>query len=339
MEKTTVIIPRIEAPEHRPFWQQLLSQGIRSSDELLALLEIDPAETGIQPSDGEFPLRVPRGFTNRMTRGDSHDPLLLQVLPTAVESVETPGYDYDPLGELRAMPAPGLLHKYRGRALLTVTGACAIHCRYCFRRHFPYGDANPANGNMQESLYYLRQHPDIHEIILSGGDPLMLSDARLQSLTEQLACVPQLQTLRVHTRMPIVLPERVDQGLLEWIGRQRLQIVIVVHSNHPNEIDMSVTTALQRLRSAGVTLLNQSVLLHGINDDAATLTRLSESLFTAGVLPYYLHLLDKVQGAAHFAVDPETAKEIHVTLRAALPGYLVPRLVRDIPGQPGKTPL
>jgi EF-P beta-lysylation protein EpmB len=339
MEKTSVIIPRIEAPEHRPFWQQLLSQGIRSSDELLALLKIDPAESDIQSPDGEFPLRVPRGFANRMTRGDSQDPLLLQVLPTAVESVATPGYDYDPLGELCAMPAPGLLHKYRGRALLTVTGACAIHCRYCFRRHFPYGDANPAFGNMQESLSYLKQHTDIHEIILSGGDPLMLSDARLQSMTEQLAGIPQLQTLRVHTRLPIVLPERVDQGLLEWIGRQSLQIVIVVHCNHPNEIDMSVKTALQRLRNAGVTLLNQSVLLHGINDDAATLTRLSEYLFAAGVLPYYLHLLDKVQGAAHFAVDPKTAKEIHKKMSAALPGYLVPRLVRDIPGQPGKTPL
>ena len=339
MEKTSVIIPRIGTPENRPFWQQLLSQGIRSIDELLALLEIDPTELGIQLLDGEFPLRVPRGFANRMNRGDSHDPLLLQVLPTAAESVETPGYDCDPLGELRAMPAPGLLHKYRGRALLTVTGACAIHCRYCFRRHFPYGDANPANGNMQNCLHYLRQHADIHEIILSGGDPLILTDDRLQSLTEQLAGIPHLQTLRIHTRLPVVLPERVDQGLLGWISRQRLQVVIVVHCNHPNEIDTSVTTALQRLHNAGVTLLNQSVLLHGINDDAATLTRLSESLFAAGVLPYYLHLLDKVQGAAHFAVDPETARDIHATMRAALPGYLVPLLVRDIPGQPGKTPL
>jgi EF-P beta-lysylation protein EpmB len=339
MEKTSVMIPRIEAPEHRPLWQQLLSQGIRSSDELLALLEIDPNELEFMPVAGDFPLRVPRGFVKRMARGDSHDPLLLQVLPTAAEAAQSPGYHYDPLGEQRAMPVPGLLHKYRGRALLTVTGACAIHCRYCFRRHFPYGDANPAFGNMQESLSYLKQHTDIHEIILSGGDPLMLSDARLQSMTEQLAGIPQLQTLRVHTRLPIVLPERVDQGLLEWLGRQSLQIVIVVHCNHPNEIDMSVKTALQRLRNAGVTLLNQSVLLHGINDDAATLTRLSEYLFAAGVLPYYLHLLDKVQGAAHFAVDPKTAKEIHKKMSAALPGYLVPRLVRDIPGQPGKTPL
>jgi len=339
MEKSSVIIPRIEAPEHRPHWQQLLSQGIRSSDELLALLEVDPTELEIPPPDGDFPLRVPRGFANRMTRGDSHDPLLLQVLPTAAESVQSPGYHYDPLGELGAMPVPGLLHKYRGRALLTVTGACAIHCRYCFRRHFPYSDANPATVHMQETIRYLRQQADIHEIILSGGDPLMLSDARLQSLTEQLAGVPQLQTLRIHTRLPVVLPERVDQGLLAWIGRQSLRVVIVVHCNHPNEIDASVSKALQRLRSAGVILLNQSVLLQGVNDTAATLIRLSESLFAAGVLPYYLHLLDKVQGAAHFAVEQDIASVIHAAISAALPGYLVPRLVRDIPGQPGKTPL
>jgi EF-P beta-lysylation protein EpmB len=339
MEKTSVIIPRIEAPEHRPLWQQLLSQGIRSSEELLALLEIDAAKLEIQPPGGDFPLRVPRGFANRMARGDCRDPLLLQVLPTAAESVQSPGYQRDPLGELHTMPAPGLLHKYRGRALLTVTGACAIHCRYCFRRHFPYSDANPANGNLQGILDYLGQQTDIQEIILSGGDPLTLSDARLQSLTDKLAAIPQLHTLRIHTRLPVVLPERVDTGLLAWIERQRLRVVIVVHCNHPNEIDSSVITALQQLRSAGVTLLNQSVLLHGVNDDAATLIRLSEALFAAGVLPYYLHLLDKVQGAAHFAVNQEAAKDLQAALRASLPGYLVPRLVRDIPGQHGKTPV
>jgi len=337
MEKTSVIIPRIEAPEHRPQWQQLLSQGIRSSEELLAHLEIDPAKLKIQPPGGDFPLRVPRGFANRMARGDSRDPLLLQVLPTAAESVQSPGYQRDPLGELHAMPAPGLLHKYRGRALLTVTGACAIHCRYCFRRHFPYSDANPVNDNLQYSLDYLRQQTDIHEIILSGGDPLTLSDARLQSLTEKLATIPHLHTLRIHTRLPVVLPERVDTGLLAWIDQQSLRVVIVVHCNHPNEIDPSVMTALQQLRSAGATLLNQAVLLHGVNDDSATLIRLSEALFAAGVLPYYLHQLDKVQGAAHFAVSQEAARDLLAALRASLPGYLVPRLVRDIPGQHSKT--
>jgi EF-P beta-lysylation protein EpmB len=274
-----------------------------------------------------------------MVRGDRHDPLLLQVLPTAAESVQSPGYQCDPLGELHAMPAPGVLHKYRGRALLTVTGACAIHCRYCFRRHFPYSDANPANGNLQRSLDYLARQPDIQEIILSGGDPLTLSNARLQSLAEQLAAIPQLHTLRIHTRLPVVLPERVDTGLLAWLGRQSLQVVMVIHCNHPNEIDASVTGALRQIRDAGATLLNQSVLLHRVNDDAATLTRLSEALFAAGVLPYYLHLLDKVQGAAHFAVSQETAKQLLAALRASLPGYLVPRLVRDIPGQHSKSPL
>jgi EF-P beta-lysylation protein EpmB len=339
MGKTSVIIPRIETPEHRPLWQQLQSQCIRSIGELLDLLEIDPAELEIPAHCADFPLRVPRGFANRMVRGDSHDPLLLQVLPTATEAIQNPGYHCDPLDELHAMPAPGLLHKYRGRALLTVTGACAIHCRYCFRRHFPYSSANPFNGGLQECLRYLGQQEDVREIILSGGDPLTLSDSRLLSLTGQLEDIPHLQTLRIHTRLPVVLPERVDRGLLEWIGRQRLQVVIVVHCNHPNEIDPPVMSALQQLRDTGATLLNQSVLLHGINDDAATLIRLSESLFTAGTLPYYLHLLDKVHGAAHFAVAPGTARDIHAAMRAALPGYLVPRLVRDIPGQPGKTPL
>jgi EF-P beta-lysylation protein EpmB len=339
MEKTSVIIPRIDAPEHIPVWQQVLSRSIRSSNELLALLELNPEEMEILPAGLDFPLRVPHGFAKRMARGNSRDPLLLQVLPVAAESAQSPGYHCDPLGELQAMPAPGLLHKYRGRALLTITGACAIHCRYCFRRHFPYSKANPANGNLQECLDYLGQEPDIHEIILSGGDPLMLSDARLQALTEQLAGVSQLRTLRIHTRLPIVLPERVDQGLLDWIGRQDLRVVIVVHCNHPNEIDSSVAKALQQLRSADVTLLNQSVLLKGVNDDAATLIRLSESLFAAGVLPYYLHQLDKVQSAAHFAVDPDSARDIIAMMSASLPGYLVPRLVQDVPGQPCKTPL
>jgi EF-P beta-lysylation protein EpmB len=339
MEKTPVMIPRIETPEHRPRWQQLLSQGIRSSTELLDLLDIDPAGLDIPHRDAGFPMRVPRGFVNRMTRGDSRDPLLLQVLPTAAESVQSPGYHCDPLGELHSMPVPGLLHKYRGRALLTVTGACAIHCRYCFRRHYPYSDANPGNGNLQECLRYLGQQADIREIILSGGDPLTLSDARLQSLTESLASVSQLQTLRIHTRLPVVLPERVDDGLLQWIGRQTLRMVIVVHCNHPNEIDPAVSAALQQLRAAGVILLNQSVLLHGINDDAAILIRLSESLFAAGTLPYYLHLPDKVQGAAHFAVNADSARDLLAAMQAELPGYLVPRLVQDIPGQPGKTQL
>jgi len=316
-----------------------LARAVRSTDELLRLLEIDPDRLRIQPMFSEFPLRVPRGFVDRMARGDLHDPLLRQVLPVNEETLQVEGFTPDPLEELDAMPSPGLLHKYRGRALLTLTGACAVHCRYCFRRHFPYNDANPVNTHWEQSIDYLARHPDIHEIILSGGDPLSLTDNRLQALTDRLSALPHLHTLRIHSRLPVVLPERVDDGLLAWIRQQRLRVVMVLHCNHPNEIDAPVRTAMQRLARAGAILLNQSVLLRGINDDAATLIGLSETLFAAGILPYYLHRLDRVQGTAHFEVDADRACTLISEVHAALPGYLVPRLVEEIPGKPGKTPL
>ncbi|HAJ91849.1 MAG TPA: EF-P beta-lysylation protein EpmB [Gammaproteobacteria bacterium] len=333
------MIPRIQTPEHRPVWQTLLAQAVKSTDELLTLLQIDPAQLKTRPLTDNFPLRVPHGFVQRMNKGDSRDPLLLQVLPVQQETVATDGWLCDPLEELDAMPVPGLLHKYRGRALLTVTGACAIHCRYCFRRHFPYADANPTSDHWQPSIKYIEQHPDITELILSGGDPLTLTDARLQSLTDRLADIEHLHTLRIHTRLPIVLPERVDAGLLAWLASQRQKLVMVVHSNHPNEVDAAVIDAMSQLSRAGVTLLNQSVLLQGVNDTATTLINLSERLFAAGVLPYYLHQLDRVQGAAHFDVDTATARKLIAEVSACLPGYLVPRLVQEIPGMPGKTPL
>jgi EF-P beta-lysylation protein EpmB len=333
------MIPRIHSPEHRPAWQTLLQASVKSSDELLRLLEIDPATLNIRPLASDFPLRVPPGFVDRMVRGDSNDPLLRQVLPVLEESREAAGYGCDPLDEHASMATPGLLHKYHGRALLTLTGSCAINCRYCFRRHFPYSEANPTTNNRARALAYLRQHPDITEIILSGGDPLMLPDSRLRPLAMQLADIPQLQTLRIHTRLPIVLPERIDDDLLSWVRDVPLQVVMVVHCNHPNEIDPAVQQAMQRLAQAGVTLLNQSVLLRDVNDDAATLVRLSRALFSAGVLPYYLHQLDRVQGATHFEVDTATACNLARELSAALPGYLVPRLVRELPGSPCKMPL
>ncbi|MEN8205698.1 MAG: EF-P beta-lysylation protein EpmB [Pseudomonadota bacterium] len=333
------MIPRIQPPEHRPAWQEQLASAVRSVDELLQLLQIDPALAKIRPLQNDFPLRVPHGFIRRMSRGDSRDPLLLQVLPLAREAEDIAGFKRDPLDEVDAMPTPGLLHKYQGRALLTMTGACAIHCRYCFRRHFPYTDANPVTGHWQPVIKYLAQHPDITELILSGGDPLTLTDTRLHSLTDRLANLTQLRTLRIHTRLPIVLPERIDGGLLSWINKQTLKVVFVVHCNHPNEIDHSVTNALEKLTAAGITLLNQSVLLRNVNDSTATLVRLSECLFAAGVMPYYLHLMDRVQGAAHFEVSVERAREIMTGLRATLPGYLLPRLVQELPGMPGKMPL
>ena len=333
------MIPRIQPPEHRPAWQEQLATAVKSVNELLQLLQIDTAAAKILPLQSDFPLRVPHGFIERMVKGDSRDPLLLQVLPLAQEAEEATGFSCDPLDEQDTMPVPGLLHKYRGRALLTTTGACAIHCRYCFRRHFPYSDANPAPGHWQAAIKYLAQHPDISELILSGGDPLTLTDARLHSLTRQLSDLTHLRTLRIHTRLPVVLPARIDNGLLSWINAQTLKLVFVVHCNHSDEIDHNVTAAFDKLTAAGVTLLNQSVLLRDINDSAATLARLSERLFAAGVLPYYLHQLDRVQGAAHFEVGIEHARKIMTELRAMLPGYLVPRLVQEIPGASGKTSL
>lgn len=317
----------------------MLARAVKSTDELLRLLEIDPARLRIQPLANDFPLRVPHGFVGRMVRGDINDPLLRQVLPVSEETRLVEGYCHDPLVELAAMPSPGLLHKYRGRALLTVTGACAVHCRYCFRRHFPYSEANPVTELLEQSLGYLEQHPDIGEIILSGGDPLSLTDNRLQALSERLSSLPQLHTLRIHTRLPVVLPERVNAGLLDWIGAQRMKVVMVLHCNHANEIDKQVHAALQQLAQAGVTLLNQSVLLHGVNDTPEALIQLSETLFAAGILPYYLHMLDRVQGAAHFAVSKSRACELLEEVRNALPGYLVPRLVQEDAGALSKTPL
>ncbi len=273
-----------------------------------------------------------------MRKGDIDDPLLRQVLPLAEEEAEVPGFIGDPVGDLAAAAVPGVLHKYRGRVLLVTTGACAVHCRYCFRRHFPYADSNPSVQQWQGALEYIHGHSDITEVILSGGDPLAFSDSRLADLVEQVAAIPHVKRLRIHTRLPIVLPSRVDKNLLAWLQRTRLQKVVVVHANHANEIDEEVRAAMRKLRDAGTMLLNQSVLLKGVNDSAEELADLSERLFEAGILPYYLHLLDRVQGAAHFEVDRARALWLMQVLRARLPGYLVPRLVREQPGADSKTP-
>jgi EF-P beta-lysylation protein EpmB len=333
------MIPRIEKSRHTPAWQNALMQAVGSVDELLRLLHIDSADREHRRFNRDFPLRVPRGFIARMEPGNIHDPLLRQVLPLAEEDCPRNDFLPDPLHEAEAMPVPGLLHKYRGRALLTLTGACAIHCRYCFRRHFPYAEANPLSGHRDRALAYLAGHTGIRELILSGGDPLTLPDTRLGALARELAAIPHIQTLRLHTRLPIVLPERVDRRLLAWLGAHPQRLVMVVHCNHPNEIDASVVAALRKLAQAGVLLLNQSVLLKGINDQADTLVQLSQALLAAGVLPYYLHQLDRVQGAAHFEVSDTVALALMDGLHAALPGYLVPRLVRELPEFPGKYPL
>jgi EF-P beta-lysylation protein EpmB len=274
-----------------------------------------------------------------MRRGDAHDPLLRQVLPLGLELDAAPGYGRDPVGDLDSRAGPGVLHKYRGRALLVTTGACAINCRYCFRRHFPYEEENASRGGFAPALEALRSDTSITEVILSGGDPLTLGDRRLAALFGELASIAHLRRVRLHTRLPVVLPGRIAAGFLEPWSAVRLQKVVVVHANHANEIDGSVREAFARLAAAGSTLLNQSVLLRGINDDAEVLAELSETLFAAGVLPYYLHLLDRVAGAAHFDVPEQAARELWSDLSARLPGYLVPRLVREIPGAPAKTML
>ena len=321
-------------------WRKALSQAVRDPAELLQLLALPPELLpAAQQAAARFPLRVPRSYVARMQKGNPADPLLRQVLPLGEELVAADGFTEDPVGDLDAMAIPGLLHKYAGRVLLITTAACGVHCRYCFRRHFPYNEANAASLDWQPALDYIAADPSIREVILSGGDPLSLSDQRLTQLVAQLAAIPHLQRLRLHTRQVIVLPERVDAALLNWLADCRLQTVMVVHANHANEINQEVTAALLRLKEIGVTLLNQAVLLKGVNDEVQVLAALSERLFAAQVLPYYLHQLDRVQGAGHFEVSDTQALKLVHELRERLPGYLVPRLVREQAGKLAKIPL
>jgi len=321
-------------------WQQEMAAAITRPEALIEALGLDSSL--IEPARAAataFPLRVPLSYVARMRRGDPLDPLLQQVLPLGKELNQPAAYVADPLGERETLRAPGLLQKYQGRALLITTQACAVHCRYCFRREFPYAGQTIDTPRWSAALDELARDSSIEEIILSGGDPLSLSDARLTALTDALARIPHLRRFRVHTRQPIVLPARIDDGLIAWLGRLAWPAVLVLHANHPNEIDAAVRAACARLRDAGATLLNQSVLLRGVNDDANVLVQLSTQLFDAGVLPYYLHVLDPVRGAAHFDIPEPRALEIAGELAARLPGYLVPRLVREIHGAPAKVGL
>ena len=321
-------------------WQQALREAVRDPRELLDLLGLDRLAPRLSDEAMvQFPLRVPRGFVARMRRGDPRDPLLRQVLPLDDEMRPMPGYGLDAVGDGAAKTAPGVIQKYRGRALLVATGSCAIHCRYCFRRHFPYAEETAARDGWREAVDLIRQDASIEEVLLSGGDPLSLSNGKLAELTGALADIPHLRRLRIHSRLPIVVPERVDDGLMGWLSTLPWPVTLVVHANHANEFDGTVDAALGRLRAAGVHLLNQAVLLRGVNDSVDALGALSERGFAAGVLPYYLHQLDRVAGVAHFEVDDAHARALHAGLAARLSGYLVPRLVREIPGDTGKRPL
>jgi EF-P beta-lysylation protein EpmB len=324
-------------------WQQSLREMIRSPEALLQALDLPQSLLdSALPGHRQFPLRVTRSFVARMQKGNPQDPLLLQVLPLQQETeTDIAGYTTDPLQEKASIALPGMLHKYSSRVLMISTSACAIHCRYCFRRHFPYDDQRQSQAELATALEYIEQNPSVREVILSGGDPLMLNDELLGRQLALFAAAGNVQTLRLHTRLPVVLPERVTDDLLDVLanfGKEQggKNVVVVIHANHPNEINDEVLEGLHRLRRVA-TLLNQTVLLKAINDDAATQAALHEKLFTAGVLPYYLHQMDAVAGTHHFAVSDARALTIHQQLTASLPGYLVPRLVREEAGAASKS--
>lgn len=322
-------------------WQLQFSDLITNPEELLTLLQLsaDDLLSGAVLASQQFKLRVPRAFVQKMQKGNPLDPLLLQVLPHHLELNEQDGFVADPLAERKSNHLTGVIHKYRSRFLLTLTGACAVHCRYCFRRHFPYQENLPKQQDWLNIKQYLEQHPEINEIILSGGDPLSLSNDKLFMWLERLESMAQLNTLRIHSRVPIVIPERLDDELVFRLAQSRLNIVLVVHCNHANEIDEHTGSYLQKLQKSKIHVLNQAVLLKGVNDNLESLVNLSYRLFQYGILPYYLHALDKVQGASHFEVDEQTMYQLYEQLLAQVAGYLVPKLVREHAGQPNKTPL
>jgi EF-P beta-lysylation protein EpmB len=330
----------IPGRQGRSPWQTELRQAYARLDELLAALGLSAEACGVSTeAAASFPLRVPRGFVARMRHGDPADPLLRQVLPVEAETHSAPGFGPDPVGDLDSVLAPGLLQKYAGRALLITTGACAVHCRYCFRRNFPYAEHSATPAVINAALDTIAADGNLQEIILSGGDPLALGNGRLGGIIAALERIPHIARIRLHTRLPVVLPERVDAELLALLRNTRKPVVTVIHANHAQEIDDAVTAALGQLRGVSAALLNQSVLLRGVNDSTATLTALSNRLFSAGVMPYYLHQLDRVAGAAHFLVPDSEALALHAAMAAQLPGYLVPKLVHETAGAAAKTPL
>lgn len=319
-------------------WQDQLSDLITDPEELLGLLQLDPEACPYSlEALSQFPLKAPRPFVERIERGNWHDPLLKQIWPAKEEQSKTESFVADPLDEQNFNPVPGLLHKYQGRVLLTAAPHCAIHCRYCFRRHFDYRANSPSRKQWDSAFSYIAKDSSIKEVILSGGDPLALSDRQFHWLMQQLAGIEHLITVRIHTRLPIVIPRRVTTELLQCLSESRLRIVMVVHCNHARELDPAVADGFSSLGAIGVTMLNQSVVLKDVNDNSEALTNLNKALFAHNVLPYYLHMPDQVAGTEHFMVSDQHAKALIKTLHATLPGYLVPRLVRESPGERGKT--
>ncbi len=337
--KKAHMIPRSEL-SWQVTWQQELQQLFTHPQTLLAEVGLDDSWLPMaQKAAALFPLRATRPFVSRIEKGNPHDPLLRQILPLGDELDSPPHFQTDPLQEAHFNPVPGIIHKYKHRVLLLASSQCAIHCRYCFRRSFPYENNRLTQKHWQAALDYIAKTPALNEVILSGGDPLSLGDSQLNTLVKALAEIPHLKRVRIHTRLPIMVPSRITQACIESFAQTRLKPIMVIHCNHANELDSNVKQALRVMHSTGVTLLNQTVLLRGVNDTVEQLITLSESLFESSVLPYYLHLLDPVSGAAHFDVSEEEAQCLMRTIMAKLPGFLVPKLVREIPDRPSKTPI
>ncbi len=323
-----------------PSWQQELAHSFSNLNELFVYLSLDPAKLDSEyAAAANFPFKVTRSFASRIEKGNINDPLLRQVMPLQDELVDRPGFVDNPVGDLEAIAVPGVLHKYEGRALLIVSGACAINCRYCFRRNFPYSDAQLSKQRKALALDYINNHNDITEVILSGGDPLILSNQYLDELIKNIAGIHHVRRLRIHTRLPSVLPSRVNADLIKVLTDSRLNVVIVVHINHPNEINAEVEHAISQFARAGIPVFNQAVLLCGINDNLKTLCALFETLFDAGIFPYYMHALDKTKGTQHFEVAEDRIRYLQDAIRRKLPGYLIPRFVKEQPGKPYKIPI
>ena len=334
------MITRTPTLIHASSWQNQLKDLISSHDELFSILNLDPADFHIHPQAiQKFPLRVPRSFVAKMQIGNPNDPLLLQVLPKREEINTFPGFSDDPLEETNSNPIPGIIHKYHGRVLFIVSSNCAVHCRYCFRRHFPYEDNNPSLSQWKDSLQYIEKNDSINEIILSGGDPLAVNDRYITQLIDWVADIPHIKRIRIHSRLAAMIPERLTPDLINALTRHdNIKPILVFHFNHPQELnDDKFKVIFHQLSSKGVTLLNQTVLLKGVNDNAQTLSELSERLFDVGILPYYLHLLDSVNGAHHFDVDHKKIPALYDELLSNLPGFLVPKIVKEIPGEKSKT--
>lgn len=320
----------------KPLWLTELAQAFNDPIDLLQFLELNPTDFESDIAARKlFAMRVPKAFAEKIEKGNLNDPIFLQVMSSRAEFIVQDGFVLDPLEEQHT-PAPNILHKYHNRLLFMVKNSCAINCRYCFRRHFPYDEVKSSKVVWAKSLEYIAEHNELEEVIFSGGDPLMAKDPELDWLLTQLEQIPHIKTLRIHSRLPVVIPNRITRELCERLSQSRLNIVLVTHINHANEIDLFFAEKMAMLKEAGVVLLNQSVMLKGVNDNAQTLKALSDKLFKYGIFPYYLHLFDKVAGASHFYIEDEKAMEIYRELQRITSGYLVPKLAREIPKEPNK---